>query len=62
MDFKDFKYKGHRNSFTALNEIYFWTIPILAQAILQTMKHLHLRKYAERASVLAYLCLAESSN
>ena len=28
MDFKDFKYKGHRNSYTALNEIYFWTITI----------------------------------
>ncbi len=22
----DFKFKGHRNSYTALNEIYFWTI------------------------------------
>ena len=28
MDFKDFKYKGHRNSYTELNEIYFWTITI----------------------------------
>jgi len=24
----DFKFKGHRNSYTALNEIYFWTITI----------------------------------
>jgi len=24
----DFKYKGHRNSYTTLNEIYFWTITI----------------------------------
>ena len=24
----EFKYKGHRNSYTALNEIYFWTITI----------------------------------
>ena len=28
MQAKDFKYKGHRNSYTALNEIYFWTITI----------------------------------
>ena len=28
MDIKDFKYKGHRNSYTGLNEIYFWTITI----------------------------------
>jgi hypothetical protein len=28
MNFKDFKYKGHRNSYTDLNEIYFWTITI----------------------------------
>ena len=24
----DFKYSGHRNSYTELNEIYFWTITI----------------------------------
>ena len=28
MDFKDFKYKGRRNSYTELNEIYFQTITI----------------------------------
>ena len=28
MDRNDFKYKGNRNSHTALNEIYFWTITI----------------------------------
>lgn len=28
MDAKDFKYKGHRNSYTELNEVYFWTITI----------------------------------
>ena len=28
MDLKNFKYKGNRNSYTALNEIYFWTITI----------------------------------
>ncbi|CAN5348334.1 hypothetical protein BH11BAC5_BH11BAC5_43490 [soil metagenome] len=28
MNFKDFKYKGHGNSCTELNEIYFWTITI----------------------------------
>jgi len=25
---KDFKYKVHRNSYTELNEVYFWTITI----------------------------------
>lgn len=25
---KDFNYKGHRNSYTELNEVYFWTITI----------------------------------
>jgi len=24
----DFKYNGHRNSYTELNEVYFWTITI----------------------------------
>ena len=28
MQAKDFKYKGRRNSYTALNEVYFWTITI----------------------------------
>jgi putative transposase len=28
MEVKDFKYKGHRNSYTELNEAYFWTITI----------------------------------
>ena len=28
MEAKDFRYKGHRNSYTALNEVYFWTITI----------------------------------
>ena len=28
MQAKDFKYKGHRNSYTELNELYFWTITI----------------------------------
>ena len=28
MQAKDFKYKGHRNSYTELNEVYFWTITI----------------------------------
>ena len=28
MDAKDFNYKGHRNSYTELNEVYFWTITI----------------------------------
>ena len=28
MDAKDFPYKGHRNSYTELNEVYFWTITI----------------------------------
>ena len=28
MQHKDFKYKGHRNSYTELNEVYFWTITI----------------------------------
>lgn len=28
MQEKDFKYKGHRNSYTELNEVYFWTITI----------------------------------
>ena len=25
---KDFQYNGHRNSYTELNEVYFWTITI----------------------------------
>ncbi len=25
---KDFQYKGHRNSYTELNEVYFWIITI----------------------------------
>jgi len=25
MQAKEFKYKGHRNSYTELNEVYFWT-------------------------------------
>jgi len=28
MQAKDFEYKGHRNSYTELNEVYFWTITI----------------------------------
>ena len=28
MKTKDFKYSGHRNSYTELNEVYFWTITI----------------------------------
>ena len=28
MGHKDFQYKGHRNSYTELNEVYFWTITI----------------------------------
>ena len=28
MQAKDFKYNGHRNSYTELNEVYFWTITI----------------------------------
>ena len=28
MNAKDFKYNGHRNSYTELNEVYFWTITI----------------------------------
>ncbi len=28
MDVKGFQYKGHRNSYTELNEVYFWTITI----------------------------------
>ena len=28
MQAKDFKYKGHRNSYTEFNEVYFWTITI----------------------------------
>jgi REP element-mobilizing transposase RayT len=28
MQAKDFKYKGHRNSYTELNEVYFWTITV----------------------------------
>jgi len=28
MQAKDFKYKGHRNSYIELNEVYFWTITI----------------------------------
>ena len=28
MQAKDFKYKGHHNSYTELNEVYFWTITI----------------------------------
>ena len=28
MKVKDFKYNGHRNSYTELNEVYFWTITI----------------------------------
>ena len=28
MKAKDFRYNGHRNSYTALNEVYFWTITI----------------------------------
>ena len=28
MKAKDFKYNGHRNSYTELNEVYFWTITI----------------------------------
>ena len=28
MQAKDFKYKAHRNSYTELNEVYFWTITI----------------------------------
>jgi REP element-mobilizing transposase RayT len=28
MEARDFRYKGHRNSYTELNELYFWTITI----------------------------------
>jgi len=28
MQSRDFKYNGHRNSYTELNEVYFWTITI----------------------------------
>ena len=28
MSAKDFNYKGHRNSYTELNEVYFWTITV----------------------------------
>jgi len=29
MNFEDLNYKGNRNSYTELNEIYFWTIIII---------------------------------